>query len=66
MVFAAENLSIDLKLSPILISATFKDMEEQFEFLLEVVAVVDLSYTNIRSTQLRYNMDKPGRSFAQI
>ena len=43
-----------------------KDMDEQLELPHKVVDVVDRANRNICVTLLRYNVDKPDSSYAQV
>ena len=43
-----------------------KDMEEQFKLTHKVVEVVDRPHRNICVTMLRYNVEKPETSYAQV
>ena len=66
LVIAAENFGREENLSPVLIPKTFEDMDEQFKLVHKVVDVVDRPYKKICVTLLRYNVDKPESSYAQV
>ena len=63
---AEKNLARDEKLSPALISAKSKGMDEQLKLAHKVVDVVDRANRKICVTLLRYNRDKPATSLAQV
>ena len=66
LVNAAGNFDREESLTPVLIPTKFKDMHEQLELAHKVVDVVDRANTKICVTLLRYNVDKPESSYAQI
>ena len=53
-------------LTPVQIPTLSKDMEEQLKLAHKVVDVVDRANTKICVTLLRYNVDKPESSYAQV
>ena len=66
LLFAAENIGREEHLSPVLIATISKDMDEKLKPAHKVVDVVDRANTKICVTQLRYNVDKPESSYAQV
>ena len=66
LVNAAENFAREDILTPVLITTMSKDMDEQLKLALKVVAVVDRANRKICVTLLRYNVDKPESSYAQV
>ena len=65
-VIAAKNFAREENLSPVLIPTMSKDMDEQFKLAHKVVGVVDRAKRKICVTLLRYNVDKPESSCAQV
>ena len=63
---AAENFAREEKLTPVLIPTMSKDMDEQLKLAHKVVDVVDRANRKICVTPLRYNVDKPESSYAQV
>ena len=63
---AAENFARDKNLSIVLIPTTSKITDEQRKLAHKVVDVVDRANRKICVTLLRYNVDKPDKSYAQI
>ena len=66
LVIAAENFVREENLTPVLIPTLSRDMDEQLKLAHKVVEVVDRANRKICSTLLRYNVNKPESSFAQI
>ena len=66
LVNAAENFAREENLTPVLIPTMSEGMDEQIKLAHKVVDVVDRASKKIRMTLLRYNVDKPENSFAQI
>ena len=63
---AAENSARKENLSPVLIPTRSKDKNEQLKLANEMVNVVDRATKEVCVTQLRYNVDKPENSNAQV
>ena len=63
---AAENLAPEENLTPVVIPTMSKDMDEQPKLAHKVVDVVDRANRKICVTLLRYNVDKPESSCAQV
>ena len=53
-------------MSPVLQSTLSKDMEEQLKFVHKVIDLVDCPNRKICVTLLRYKLDKPEISYAQV
>ena len=66
LVNAAENLAREENLTPVLIPTMSRDMDEQLKLAHKVVDVVDRANRKICVTLLRYNVDKPESSCAQV
>ena len=66
LVNAAEIFSREENLTPVLIPTMSRDMDEQFKLAHKVVDVVDRGNRKIGVTLLRYNVDKPESSYAQV
>ena len=66
LVAAAENFLREQNLSPNLQSTLSKDMEEQLKLVHRVIDVADYPKRRICVTLLRYNMDNPETSYAQV
>ena len=66
LVNAAENFAREENLTPVLIPAMSKDMDQQLKLAHRVVDVVDRTNRKICVTLLRYNVDKPESSYAQV
>ena len=64
LVIPAQNFGRDQKLSPIQIPTMSKDMKE--ELLYKVVDLVDPQNRMTCVSKLRYNVDKPESSNAQV
>ena len=62
----AENFAREGNMSPLLKPALSKDMDEQLKLAQKVVDVVDRANKKICVTLLRYNVDKPESSYAQV
>ena len=66
LVNAAENFAREENLTPVLIPTMSKDMDEQLKLAHKFVDVVDRANRKICVTLLRYNVDKPESSYAQV
>ena len=66
LVIEAENFAGEENLTPMLIPTMSKDKDEQLKLAHKVVDVVDRATKNICVTPLRYNMNKPDNSYAQV
>ena len=66
LVNATENFAREENLTPVLISTMSKDMDEQLKLAHKVVDVVDRAKRKICVNLLRYNVDKPESSYAQV
>ena len=66
LVNAAEIFAREENLTPVLIPTMSSDMDEQLKLAHKVVDVVDRTNRKICVTLLRYNVDKPESSYAQI
>ena len=66
LVIAAENLTREEKLTPVLILATSKDMDEQLKLAHKVVDVVNRRNRKICVSLLRYNVDKLEGFYGQV
>ena len=66
LVNSAENFAREQILTPVLIPTISKDMDEQLKLAHKVVDVLDRADRKICVTLLRYNVDKPESSFAQV
>ena len=66
LVNVAENFARGENLTPVLIPAMSKDMDEQFKLAHKVVDVVDRGNRKICQTLQRYNVDKPESSYARV
>ena len=66
LVNAAENFAREENLTPVLIPTMSRDIDEQLKLAHKVVDVVDRINRKICVTLLRYNVDKPESSYAQI
>ena len=66
LVNAAENFATEENLTPVLIPTMSRDMDEQLKLAHKVVHVVDRTNRKICVTLLRYNVDKPESSYAQV
>ena len=66
LVVAADNFLREKNLSPVLQSTLSKDMEEQLKLVHKVIDAVDCPNRRICVTLLRYKMDDPETSYAQV
>ena len=66
LVNAAESFAREENLTPVLILTMSKDMDEQLRLAHNAVDVVDRANSKICVTLLRYNVDKPESSYAQV
>ena len=66
LVVAADNFVREQNLSPVPQSTLSKDLEEQLKLLHKVVDVVDRPNRRICVTLLRYKLDNPENSYAQV
>ena len=66
LVKAAENITREETLTPVLIPTMSKHMDEQLKLAHKVVDIVDRANRTISSILLRYNVDKPESSYAQV
>ena len=66
LVNAAENFAKEENLTPVLIPTISKDIDEQLKLAHKIVDVVDPANRKICVTLLRYNVDKPESSYAQV
>ena len=66
LVNAAENFAREETLMPVLIRTMSRDMDEQLKLAHNVVDVVDRTNRKICVTLLRYNVEKPESSYAQV
>ena len=66
LVIAAENLNRETNLALVLIPKMSIDMDEQLKLANMVVDVVDRANRKIFVTLLRYSVDKPDSSYAQV
>ena len=66
LVVAADNFLKEQKLSPLLQSTLSKDMEEQLKLVHKLIDVVDRPNRKICVTLLRYSVDNPDYSYAQV
>ena len=63
---AAENFARHENLTLVLIPTMSKDMDEQLKLAPKEVDVVDRANKKVCVTLLRYNVDKPESSYAQV
>ena len=66
LVNAAENFAREQNLTPVPTPTLSKDKEKQFKLAHKVVDVLDRINRKIFVTLLRYNVDKPESSHAQV
>ena len=66
LVVAADNFVREQNLLPALQSTLSKVMEEQFKLVHKVIDVVDCPNRSICVTLLRYEVDNPETSYAQV
>ena len=64
LVNEAKNFAIEENLTPVLMPKISKDMDEQLKLAHKFVDIVDRASRTICVTLLRYNVDKPGSSYA--
>ena len=61
-----ENFAREGNLSPVLIPTMSKDTDGQFEMAHKVIDVLDQANRRICVTLLRYNVEKPYSSYAEV
>ena len=66
LVNAAKNFTSEENLTPVLIRTMSKGMDEQLQLSDKVVDIVDRADRKICVTLLRYSVDKPESSYAQV
>ena len=66
LVNVPDNFASEENLTTVLIPTMSKDMDEQLKLAHKVVDVVDRANRKICVTLLRYNVDKPEISYAQV
>ena len=66
LVNAADNFAREENLTPVLITTMSRDMDEQLKLAHKVVDVVDRRNRKICVTLLRYKVDNPESSYAQV
>ena len=66
LVVAADNFVREQSLSPVLQSTLSKDIDEQLKLVHKVIDVVDRPMRRICVTLLRYRVDNPDSSYAQV
>ena len=66
LVNVAENFAREDNLTPVLIPTISRDMEEQLKLAHKVVDVVHRANRKICVTLLRYNVENPESSYAQV
>ena len=66
LVVAADNFLREQNLAPVFQSTLSKDMEEQMKLVHKVIDVVDRPNRRICVTLLRYKVDNPETSYAQV
>ena len=66
LVVAADNFLREQNLPPVLQFTLSKDMEEQLKLVHKVIDVVDYPNRKICVTLLRYKVDNPDASYAQV
>ena len=66
LVVAADNFLKEQNLSPVLQSTLSKDKEEQLKLVHKVIDVVDRPNRTICVSLLRYKVDNPETSYAQV
>ena len=66
LVIAAEGFGTEEILSPVLISTMFKELDEQLKLAHKLIDVVYRANRKICVNLLRYNVEKPKRSNAQV
>ena len=65
-VIAAGNIDIEENLSSVLVPTRSTVMDEQLKLAHKVVHILDRPYRKVYVTLLRYNVDKPESSYAQV
>ena len=65
LINAAKNIAREENFTPVLIHTMSKDIDEQLKLAHKVVDIVDRN-RKICVTLLRYNVDKPESSYAQV
>ena len=66
LVVAADSFVREQNLSPVLQSTLSKDMEDQLKLVHKVIDVVDRPNRRICATLLRYKVDNPKTTYAQV
>ena len=66
LVVAADNFLREQNLSPVLQSTLSKDMEEQLKLVHKMIDLVDRPNRRVCVTLLRYKVDNPETSYAQV
>ena len=66
LVNAEENFAREEYLTPVLIPTLSKDTDEHFKLAHKIVDVVDRANRMICKTLLRYKVEKPESSYAQV
>ena len=66
LIVAANNFLREQNLYPVLQCTLSKDMEEQLKLLHKVIDVADRPIRRICVTRLRYKVDNPETSYAQV
>ena len=66
VVVAVRDFSKEENLTPVQLKLLAQDMEEQLNFTLNVVEVVDRPHRKICLTVLRYNVEKPETAYVQV
>ena len=66
LVNAAKKSAREENLTPVLVPTMSKDVDEQLKLAFKVVDVVERADRKICVTLLRYNVDKPESSYAQV
>ena len=66
LVVAADNFLKEQNLLPVLQSTLSKDMAEQLKLVHNMIGVVDRPNRKICVTLLRYKVDNPDTSYAQV
>ena len=66
LVNAAENFARKENLTPVLIPTMSRDMDQQLKLAHKLVDVVDRTNRKICVTLLRYNVENPESSYAQV
>ena len=66
LVLAADNFLREQNLLPVLQSTLSKDMEEQLKLVHKVIDVVDRPNGRICLSLMRYKVDNPKTSYAQV